>query len=213
MNDEVVDVRWIEKNIVDRYKFEKDATKDLWIKLPTFEGLLGSKEFTKNAEKVEGFFKLNNNWEVTKNSEEFRQDGKCTDLLYITAARYLYVTHVLYFTSGGNLMPCSYSETDKTKISIPKSVCYIKPYGTASCTSDYDAALVGKDAGIVTKKFNQYFQTEFRRPSELVFDTNVYAFTLEYAIPYFFADFKDPAFAGNVEKKSKYCRIQNAGGS
>ena len=199
------DIRWIKEKIVDGYKFKKHATKDLWIEQPTFEGLLGTPQFKNDAERVEKFFKRNNNWEVTKNSKEFRQGSKCTDLLYITAARYLYVTHVLYLMSGGKLMPCSNSKTDKKKISIPVSgVCYPQPYGTASCTSDYDVGLVGKDAGILTKNFNEYFQnakTGFGKPSELVFDTNVYAFTLEYAMPYLFVDFPDPAFARNVEKE------------
>jgi len=49
--------------------------------------------------------------------------------------------------------------------------------------------LIGKDAGYVTEKFNEYFQGEdgFEKPSEMVFDTNVYAFTLEYAMPFLFA--------------------------
>ena len=123
--------------------------------------------------------------------------------MYITAARYLYVTHVLYLKSGGKLIPCSSSGK---KITIPASgVCYPKPYGTASCTSDYDVGLVGRDAGILTKNFNEYFQNRepFEKPSELVFDTNVYAFTLEYAMPHLFADFPNPDFAKNVEKEEK----------
>ena len=196
------DIRWIKEKIVDGYKFKKHASKDLWIEQPTFEGLLGTPQFKSDAERVERFFKRNNDWEVTKNSPQFRQGSQCTDLLYITAARYLYVTHVLYLMSGGKLIPCSNSGK---KISIPASgVCYPTPYGTASCTSDYDVGLVGRDAGILTKKFNEYFQnskTGFGKPSELVFDTNVYAFTLEYAMPYLFADFPNPAFAKNVEKE------------
>lgn len=199
------DIRWIKEKIVDGYKFKKHATKDLWIEQPTFEGLLGTPQFKSDAERVEKFFKRNNDWEVTKNSPQFRKGSKCTDLLYITAARYLYVTYVLYLKSGGKLIPCSNSATDRKKISIPVSgVCYPKPYGTASCTSDYDVGLIGKDTGTLTKNFNEYFQnpkTGFGKPSELVFDTNVYAFTLEYAMPYLFTDFPNPAFAKNVEKE------------
>ena len=37
-------------------------------------------------------------------------------------------------------------------------MCYPAPYGSATCTSDYDVGLVGKDAGFLTEKFNEYFK-------------------------------------------------------
>ena len=67
-----------------------------------------------------------------------------------------------------------------------KGVCYPAPYGSASYKSDYDVGLIGTDSGSLTERFNDYFQTRFKKPSEFVFDTNVYAFTLEFAIPSMF---------------------------
>ena len=102
-------------------------------------------------------------------------------------------------------------------------MCYPSPYGSATCTSDFDVGLVGKGAGRLTEKFNTYFQDpqKFGKPSELVFDTNVYAFTLEYAMPFLFVklpgnfaagvarneqmiDFKMQELAGAYYKVFKY---------
>ena len=63
---------------------------------------------------------------------------------------------------------------------------YPAPYGSASYKSDYDVGLIGTGSGSLTVRFNDYFQTNFKKPSEFVFDTNVYAFTLEFAIPSMF---------------------------
>ena len=106
------------------------------------------------------------------------------------------MTHILYEQSGKKLVPCARSE--ENNILIPDSgVCFPAPYGSATCTSDYDVGLIGKDAGFLTEKFNAYFQgsSGFGKASELVFDTNVYAFTLEYAMPFYFE--KLPAYFGN----------------
>ena len=173
---------------MDRYGFLKDAKRDVWIKQPSFQGVLGNNEFIAAAERVQQFFYRNNNWETTKKNPKFRTKVSCINLLYITAARYLLVTHILYLESDKKLIPCS--RTNDKKIAIPDSgVCFPEPYGSASCTSDYDVGLIGKDAGYLTEKFNRYFQdvAEFRKPSEMVFDTNVYAFTLEFSMPFLFS--------------------------
>lgn len=197
------DLAWIKTSIVDRYKFVKDPARDIWIKQPDFKADLGTPEFVAAADRVKKFFDRNNDWEITKESREFRTKESCLNLLYITAARYLLVTHILYVQSGKKLHPCV-STADK-KITIPDSgVCYPAPYGSATCTSDYDVGLIGKDAGYITEKFNVYFQggNGFGKPSELVFDTNVYAFTLEYAMPFLFV--KLPGnFAAGVEKNEQ----------
>ena len=199
---ETQDLKWMKTNIVDRYKFVKDPSRDIWISQPDFEVDLGTPEFIDAADRVKKFFERNNDWEKTKTNRKFRTKDTCTNLLYITAARYLLVTHVLYEQSGKKLIPCA--RTKDKKIAIPDSdsgVCYPAPYGSATCTSDYDVGLVGKDAGTLTEKFNSYFQGVggFGKPSELVFDTNVYAFTLEYAMPFLFAKLP-PKFASNVAK-------------
>lgn len=172
---------------MDKYRFVKDPKKDMWISQPNFKGELETSEFITAADRVKKFFDRNNDWETTKKNPEFRTKDSCLNLLYITAARYLLVIHVLYIQSNKKLIPCS-KTTDK-KIVIPDSgVCYLEPYGTASCTSDYDVGLIGKNAGYLTESFNLYFQggNGFGKPSELVFDTNVYAFTLEFAMPFLF---------------------------
>ena len=218
------DLAWMKTNIVDKYRFVKDATRDIWTKQPDFKGLLGTPEFVATANRVKTFFDRNNDWETTKRNPDFRTAQSCLNLLYITAARYLLVTHILYVQSGNKLHPCV-TTVEKT-IAIPDSgVCYPAPYGSATCTSDYDVGLIGKNAGFLTEKFNTYFQgaQEFGKPSELVFDTNVYAFTLEYAMPFLFAklpgnfaagvarneqtiDFKMQELAGAYYKVFKYNR-------
>ena len=165
----------------------------MWTEQPSFEGHLGTEDFKTAAGKAEQFFlKFNKNsgkspWEllqeVTKN-----QNNK---LLKITAARYLLVTHILWFVSEQKLTPCKERRESYTDIpqswEIPEGgVCFPKPYGSATYKSDYDVGLIGKDSGTVTQEFNRYFQDKFKLPSELVFDTNVYAFTLEFAMPSMF---------------------------
>ena len=182
----------------------KHSSEDKWETQPTFAGLLGTREFEKAAKATEKFFKENPNWENTKGTFSRIEGTKkiCTDLLYITAARYLLVTYILYEQSGFKLIPCART-VDNKKIVIPDSgVCYPAPYGSATCTSDYDVGLVGKDAGFLTEKFNNYFQVAFGKPSELVFDTNVYAFTLEFAMPFYF-DKLPPYFDDEVAKKEQ----------
>ena len=49
--------------------------------------------------------------------------------------------------------------------------------------SDYDVGLVGPKSGDLLANFNDKFEEMFGKSSEEVFDTNIYAYTLEYAIP------------------------------
>ena len=182
---------------------------DAWIKQPDFKEDLGTDEFVSAANRVKSFFDQHSDWDTTKKSPAFRSKDSCLKLLYITAARYLLVTHVLYRESGGKVVPCERNADND--IEIPESVCYPKPYGGASCTSDYDVGLIGKDAGYVTEKFNNYFQGTygFGKPSEIVFDTNVYAFTLEYAMSFLFAGLPT-GFASGVEfnENSTFYKMQ-----
>ena len=185
----------------------------MWTEQPSFEGHLRTKNFKTAAEKAQKFFlKFNKNsgkspWEllqeVTKN-----QNYK---LLKITAARYLLVTHILWLVSGKKLTACKEKRDNYTGIpqswKIPEGgVCFPKPYGSATYKSDYDVGLIGKDSGTVTQEFNKYFQEKFSLPSELVFDTNVYAFTLEFAMPSMFHKLPSPftSVIGTFEKMRKY---------
>ena len=173
-------VDWITKCIVDEYNFEANKDEDEWISQPDFKDVLETPTFGKRAARVQAFFEVWNNWDDTKKSFDN------TALLKITAARYLLVTSILYTQSSiPKLTPCSKSQEGKYVIPL-KGVCYPAPYGSASYKSDYDVGLIGTESGSLTERFNKYFQTNFNKPSEFVFDTNVYAFTLEFAIPSMF---------------------------
>ena len=191
------DITWMQKAIVLRYGFEKDPEIDKWNQQPSFVNDLGTAEFRAVASKVLYFFKTNNDWESSKTKRS------CLNLLYMTAARYVLVTHILYEKSDKKLISCKEPYGRREKFVIPDSgVCFPKPYGSCSCKSDYDVGLIGKDAGILTKKFNQFFQKHFLKPSELVFDANVYAFTLEFSIPSIFLGLPDK-FAHLITQKAQ----------
>ena len=199
--------------IIKNYGFKKHPVADMWTEQPSFEGRLGTENFKTAAEKAEQFFlKFNKNrgispWEllqkVTKN-----QNYK---LLKITAARYLLVTHILWLVSGKKLTACKEKRDNYTGIPqswrIPEGgVCFLKPYGSATYKSDYDVGLIGKDSGTVTQEFNRYFEDKFKIPSELVFDTNVYAFTLEFAMPKMFPNLPRSFISDlhNLEEMGRY---------
>lgn len=194
---------------MDRYGFVKDPAMDGWIKQPNFKGDIGSPEFVAAANRAKSFFEKHNDWDTTKTNPAFRSKDSCLKLLYITAARYLLVTHILYTESDGKVVICERNADNE--VEIPDSVCFSEPYGGASCTSDYDVSLVGKDSGYVTEKFNNYFQSAagFGKPSEIVFDTNVYALTLEYCMPLLFSGLPD-GFDSGVEdnEKTTYYKMQ-----
>ena len=123
-----------------------------------------------------------------------------TSLLYITAARYVFATYILYQESRpqnedgtyidgekGRLVPCEVKmKTDDIHIDyfiLPEYSCYPSPIGSATATSDYDVSLIGPKSGELVANFNDKFKEMFGEASEIVFDTNIYAYSLEYAIP------------------------------
>ena len=164
---------------MDEYNFEANEYEDEWISQPDFRHVLGTHSFASKAAQVQTFFEAFNDWDDTKRM--FYKTG----LLMITAARYLLVTNILYTESKGRLSPCAKSQ--EGNYLIPENgVCYPAPYGSTSYKSDYDVGLIGIHSGFLTESFNDYFQTNFKKPSEFVFDTNVYAFTLEFAMPSMF---------------------------
>ncbi|KAJ7375071.1 hypothetical protein OS493_001803 [Desmophyllum pertusum] len=132
----------------------------------------------------------------------FTKDKKKSSLYEWPLDMFL-VTKILYEQSGYKLTPCV--KTADKKYEIPDSgVCFPPPYGSTTCTSDYDVGLIGRDAGFLTRKFNDYFQAPtpngFGKPSEVVFDTNIYAFTLEFALPFMFLKLPQ-TFISGVEVK------------
>ena len=199
------DIAWMDK-IIDSYGFKENSGGDMWTEQPSFEDRLEEKEFVKHAEKAKGFFRkfITNSgkspWELLQDVTK----GHKNKLLKITAARYLLVTHILWLVSGKKLTACKEKRDNYTGIpqswKIPEGgVCFPKPYGSATYKSDYDVGLIGKDSGTVTQEFNSYFQTNFKLPSELVFDTNVYAYTLEFAMPSMFPNLP-PSFTSGLRK-------------
>ena len=125
------------------------------------------------------------------------------------------VTHVLWVQSNRKLIACKETRDKYSGIiqsfEIPATgVCFPLPYGSATYKSDYDVGLIGVNSGTLTQSFNQYFQAAapngFGKPSELVFDTNVYAFTLEFAMPAMFLKLpnKFAAKVAKLETKVKY---------
>ena len=198
-------VDWITKCIVDEYNFEANENENEWISQPDFKDVLRTREFERKAGEVQKFFLRNTDWKRTK--MVFAELPN--KLLMITAARYLLVTWILYQKSSlRKLTPCSRSQDGKYVIPL-NGVCYPAPYGSASYKSDYDVGLIGPESGSLTERFNTYFQRTFREPSELVFDTNVYAFTLEFAIPSMFInlpwDFKPEV---TDDEKTDFLKIQ-----
>ena len=191
--------------MVKNYTFVKNRKECQWDEQPSFEGDLGSDDFVKAAGKAEEFFRAikddDNPWQNL-----LRTKSK-TNLLYITAARYIFVTHILWLQSNKKLISCKERRDVYNNViqdfEIPQTgVCFPKPYGSATYKSDYDVGLIGKDSGTLTMKFNGWFQNNFGKPSELVFDTNVYAFTLEFAMPSMFLKLPN-TFADKVAKLEK----------
>ena len=199
----------MKNQIADDYSFEKDPNKNQWKKLPTFKGKIGEEGWAVAAQLAEQFFRNNNNHATPW--QNLLATRTPINLLYITAARYLFVTHVLWVQSNRKLIACKETRDKYSGIiqsfEIPATgVCFPLPYGSATYKSDYDVGLIGVDSGTVTQSFNQYFQAEFGKPSELVFDTNVYAFTLEFAMPAMFLKLpnKFAAKVAKLETKVKY---------
>ena len=193
---------WIKECIVDYYCFNKHSYHAEWISQPSFKGLLDEPHFQTAANFSEYFFKIYSNWQDT--IKRWEDIDKRTSLLYITAARYVYVIYILYqesrpqnekgiYETGekGKLVPCEVKmktvggkETGQIDYYvIPKYSCYPAPYGSASATSDYDIGLVGPKSGELVANFMDKFEEIFGRTSEEVFDTNIYAYSLEYAMP------------------------------
>ena len=117
------------------------------------------------------------------------------------AARYLYVIYVLNKVNLEDVKftgPClKHANGDFT---LPTDgVCFLTPLTQVTCTSDHDVALIGKRSGTLASHFHQFFKESvgvdtdvpgFAKSSENLVDTNVYAFTLEYAMPQVFKNVK-----------------------
>lgn len=210
-------IDWIDKCIVDyEYKldtnwnweiFEADKEGERWSRQPFFaKRVMGSDAFNTRAKIVESFFVqlMNkedwNSWNKIKEQLKHHQNK----LLKITAARYLFVTYILYQRSNKKLIPCSKSLDGSERYVLPETgVCYPRPYGSASATSDYDVGLIGRKSGSLTEEFNKYFEAKFKKPSEIVLDTNVYAYTLEFAIPSLFVNLPLGFVAGITMKENE----------
>lgn len=189
-NDDTAAIDWFQKCIVTYYCFQKDAKKASWVKQPSFEGELNKEHFKRAAEVARDFF-IGKKWKGPGGLvPTWKPEDNCNKLLYITAARYVYVTFLLYEESDGKLEPCKVDPKTK-KVIVHEFACYPAPYGSADCTSDYDVGLVGPKSGELAGDFNDKFEEVFAAPSEEIFDTNIYAFSLEYALPSMFDGLTD----------------------
>lgn len=197
-DDDDDDLDFFKKCIVDVYCFQKPRHETVWTKLPTFAGVIDTAYFTKTAKRVELFFIRNNDWSRTIVNPKFRvaSTRECTNLLYVTAARYMYVIYVLNLLRDQmTFAPCDEHAGSK-KIMVPAAgACFPVPHDVVTCTSDFDIALVGERSGTLAALFNQFFREPlgtdpivagFGKSVEEIFDTNVHAFTLEYAMPAIF---------------------------
>lgn len=135
-------------------------------------------------------------------------------MYFVANARYLYVTYRLYVNSDFKLKACDH-EPLHGKIKFTKGVCFLPPYGTTSPTSDYDVGLIGKDSGLVAATFNTKFEEPdaFGKPSELVFDTNIYGYSLEYSMPSLFVDLSTfyTLLMPKLDFKPRYQMLELAG--
>ena len=170
----------------------------------------GTKYFEIIAGVAELFFKSWLSWDdILENHVDRNAAGEiinCEEMLWISAARYIYYTHVLY-THNNQLTLC---EEEGDKIIEPESVCYPEQSGSLTCTSDADVWLVGKDAGKLVAAFNEYFENNIAcgNPctSAILMDNNMYAFSLEFAVPQLFV----PNLKGaqdNAKVLAKYKQI------
>ena len=150
----------------------------------------GTANFKAAANRAKQFFKCNNHHDSPW--KNFLQTRSPTNLLYITAARYLLVTYTLYEASNGKLIPCK--ETRKkddnillnyTRFLVPEYV-FLDLVAAAHTNLTTTSGSLEKILEPSQSALMCFFQCEFGKPSELVFDTNVYAFTLEFAMPSMF---------------------------
>ena len=194
-------INWLEKCVAEPLGFIRNKDNSAWSYVPSFGATekcdltgefckLGEEVFTNYLMDVAGkvaekFFKTFSNWEETKSNPNhiFGADWKvlCGKLLDISAARHIYYISILYELSNKAISTC---EERNKKYLVPDDYCYPVNYGSLTCTSDEDVGLIGPKAGILVKKFNNYFEEKFNGiSSEKVMDTNVYAYSLEYAMP------------------------------
>ena len=225
-------VNWLRKCVAEPLGFVERQDNQAWKYVPSFgpneictlttnkKCYLGEDEFknylTEVAAKVaEKIFKTFDSWDETKKDtyHKLGNDKKstCQNLLYISAARHVYLISILYQLSiqennGKKILTCQTEELKKdTKYVIPSEMeyCYPVNYGSLDCTSDEDVGLIGKKAGILVKAFNEYFDKTFEKTSEQIMDTNVYAYSLEYAMPslFIFQGDEDKSYQENMLKK------------
>ena len=91
-SEEAALLSWMEQCIVEYYCFKKKISNSTfeWENQPSLEGLLEEHHFKVTAEFSKAFFIENNDWKATV------KKFSGTMLLYITAARYIFVTYLLY---------------------------------------------------------------------------------------------------------------------
>ena len=194
-------LRFCRDCIADHYGFEASDDKTMWTKpLPNFgkEVQTWPQSFRVIAKGTEKFFQKKGtsgkvrNWNEIKDEIKSVNKGKfCENMLYIIAARQLYVTYVMKKVSNSQSFQLC-EETEDEDVVIPDFACYPKNSGSARCTSDYDVGLIGPKSGTVVDKYFKYFKDNFKMTSDALFDNNLYAYDLEMAMPEIFVLGKNP---------------------
>ena len=197
--------------VAEFYDFESEDDK-AWKTVPTLGDVLNDVHFDKTAKAIEIFFKKKDNgkvrnWESIKAAMMEAKDGKnepnanedksvtqCKNMLQVIAARQVYVTYILKKAAkkAFNNDDFKLCEKEGNMFIIPEYACYPPNSGSKRCTSDYDVSLLGPHAGSIVPIYNKHFKTTFGMTSDALFDNNLYAFSLEFAVPELFELGKNP---------------------
>ena len=181
--------------IVKPYEFKISEEKTMWMKpLPDFRKEVQDwqQSFQEIAKGTEMFFlgkgtsgKIRNWNEIKDAMKKFEDGPSCENMLYIIAARQLYVTYVMKTVVGSESFKLC-EEKENGDVVIPDFACYPKNSGSARCTSDYDVGLIGPKSGKVVVQYFEYFKANFKMTSDALLDNNIYAYDLEMAMPEIF---------------------------
>ena len=199
-------VKFCKECIEKPYGFKASDDMKMWKKpLPNFENDLKKGSFIKIAEGAEKFFKKETggktrDWDQLKSEYKYKfMYGACQNMLHIVAARQLYVTYVITKVGPQDIKLCeTQGNKGEEQFIIPTSACFPRNPGSARCSSDYDVSLIGPKAGGIVSDYWKYFKKTFGMSSEALFDNNLYAFSLEMALPELFVAGDSP---GKIQKE------------
>ena len=221
------EVDFFKRCIVQIYGFRiKDPKRPIEFlsPLPSFTKEQVSKNtFEQAALIVEGFIMKHKSWKtISKTFVKMKgtQIENCEDMLYITAARYLYYIYVLH-KQMPTITECKTENDINKRIILPdNSACYPQQAGSLMCTSDADVSLVGELSGVTASQYNTYFKQKYgEQPicgenedelctTDVLMDNNIYALSLEFAVPELFVI--DKALPNSKKENYKNFKVRLA---